>query len=366
MSRKAKLDSSPISAVDLFCGAGGLTHGLLRAGIRVEAGIDLDPAAAHAYEANNGGARFLEWDLARKNYTSIAKLFSSGKYRLLAGCAPCQPFSKLTNGRVRHASWDLLNNFARFISRIQPELVTMENVPELAGRGKDVFEAFVKTLERSAYWLDWKIVNCADYGAPQLRKRLVLVASRLGEISVPTGRYPGPARWRTVRQTIAGMPALAAGEQDPNDPLHIAAELSAVNRRRIRATPRDGGTKDDWPARLVLPCHRRSTGSRYHSIYGRMWWDKPGPTMTTLCNGIGNGRFGHPDQDRAISLREAALLQTFPKRYAFWPAGHKINAKAVARMIGNAVPPRLARELGRALVDHVGSVEARRRSRSHR
>jgi DNA (cytosine-5)-methyltransferase 1 len=144
---KRKLDASPISAVDLFCGAGGLTHGLLRAGIRVEAGIDVDPAAAHAYAKNNAGARFFQWDVSRKNYPSIAKLFDDGKYRLLAGCAPCQPFSKLTNGIERHRSWDLLDNFGRFVDGIVPELLTMENVPELAQRGREVFDTFRRTLE---------------------------------------------------------------------------------------------------------------------------------------------------------------------------------------------------------------------------
>jgi DNA (cytosine-5)-methyltransferase 1 len=147
-----------------------------------------------------------------------------------------------------------------------------------------------------------------------------------------------------------------AGAQHANDRLHAAALLSPLNMKRIRATPHDGGTKDDWPRNLVLDCHRRETGSKYYSIYGRMWWDRPAPTMTTLCNGIGNGRFGHPEQDRAITLREAALLQTFPRHYEFWPPEAKLNSKAIARMIGNAVPPALARALGVALLEHVGST----------
>jgi DNA (cytosine-5)-methyltransferase 1 len=361
---RTRLDASPISAVDLFCGAGGLTHGLLRAGIRVEAGIDLDPSVEHAYSTNNAGAQFLKWDVARKNSPSIARLFAEDGYRLLAGCAPCQPFSKLTNGIERHTSWDLLDNFGRFVAAIGPELVTMENVPELARRGREVFDRFLGTLEREGYSVDWKIVNCTDYGAPQSRKRLVLLASRLGPIAVPAGRHRSPTTRRTVRQAIGRLPRLGVGAKDPNDPIHVAALLSPTNMKRIRATPCDGGTKADWPSDLVLDCHRRKTGSRYHSIYGRMWWDQPAPTVTTLCNGIGNGRFGHPEQDRAITLREAALLQTFPRRYDFWPRGEKVNAKAVARMIGNAVPPALARALGKALVDHVRQHESRSRRAS--
>ena len=346
-----------ISAVDLFCGAGGLTHGLIQAGIGVEAGTDIDEQAAHAFRTNNPGVAFLCWDVARKNYQSIAKLFRSGAIRLLAGCAPCQPFSKLTNGAEAHDAWDLLDNFGRFVRRILPELVTMENVPELTGRGDDVFQRFLGVLRSCGYWTDWKIVHCQDYGIPQSRRRLVLLASRFGEIHVPEGTCRSPSRWRTVRQAIAGLSPLAAGEEDSSDPLHVAVRLTPVNLRRIRATPRDGGTWKYWPKRLLLPCHRRTTGKSYSSIYGRMWWDKPGPTMTTLCTGLGNGRFGHPEQDRAITLREAALLQSFPHNYEFWPRAQKLNRRAVGRMIGNAVPPRLAKVLGETLLSHVDAVD---------
>lgn len=347
--------ASRICAVDLFCGAGGLTHGLLQAGIKVNAGIDIDEQAEHAFVKNNPGAQFLCWDVARKNYPSIEKLYDHDKIRLLAGCAPCQPFSRLTNGIREHEALDLLDNFGRFVAGILPELVTMENVPELADRGREVFDRFVRTLERQGYFVDWKLVRCVEYGVPQARQRLVLLASRLGPIAVPEGRYRYPSQWKTVRETIGDLPPLASGEEDPEDPLHAAALLSPLNLERIRATPHDGGTRRDWPDRLVLACHRKETGKSYGSIYARMWWDRPAPTMTTLCTGIGNGRFGHPEQDRAITLREAALFQSFPRTYEFWPRGQKLNRKAVGRMIGNAVPPKLARALGEALVAHVSS-----------
>jgi len=343
---------SPVSAVDLFCGAGGLTHGLLQAGIKVEAGIDIDAQAEHAFIVNNPGVAFLKWDLGRKNFPSIRKLFSEGKYRLLAGCAPCQPFSKLTRAIEKHQYWDLLDNFGRFVEGIRPELVTMENVPELADRGHEVFDRFVRRLKRIGYCVDWDIVKCEQYGVPQARRRLVLLASLLGEITVPEGNYRHPSQWKTVRQTIGDLPPLEAGETDPRDPLHAASQLSPLNLRRIRATSHDGGTRHDWPDELVLDCHRKKSGERYHSIYGRMWWDKPAPTMTTLCTGIGNGRFGHPEQDRSITLREAALFQSFPRSYEFWPTDQKINRKAIGRMIGNAVPPKLAKALGQAIMKH--------------
>ncbi len=360
-----RLLASPVSAVDLFCGAGGLTHGLIQAGIRVVGGIDIDKQAEHAYLRNNRGVQFLPWDIGSKNYTSIKKLFEPGKYSLLAGCAPCQPFSRYTNGVKNHPDWGLLNNFARFVSGIVPDLVTMENVPELADRGKEVLDRFLKTLTKLDYHVDWRVVNCTEYGIPQSRKRLVLLASRLGKISIPPGRYGDPKKRKTVRQAIGNLLSLNAGEDDPTDPLHAASQLSPLNLKRIRITPHDGGTRRTWPEELVLECHRKDTGKTYGSIYGRMWWDRPSPTMTTLCTGIGNGRFGHPDQDRSITLREAAILQSFPRDYAFWPKREKLNRRAVGRMIGNAVPPKLAKALGRTVMQHVSEASCEERPRKH-
>ena len=348
-----KTADSPVSAVDLFCGAGGLTYGLRLAGIKVEAGIDIDEDAQYAFEENNSDTKYYPWDVGRKKSSSIEKLFSKNKYRLLAGCAPCQPFSKLTQAIENHRCWDLLNNFARFVASIEPELVTMENVPELAERGQEVFDHFVGTLERLDYHVDWKIVKCEEYGVPQFRRRLVLLASKLGELKVPEGRYRSETQWKTVRETIRNLPPLKSGEEHPKDRLHVASKLSDLNLRRIKATSSDGGNRLEWPEELVLECHKKATGKTYHSIYGRMWWDRPSPTMTTLCTGIGNGRFGHPEQHRSITLREAALLQSFPRSYQFWPPDLKLNRGAVGRMIGNAVPPRLAKALGRAIMEHV-------------
>lgn len=356
-SKKKRLiditENCPISAIDLFCGAGGLTHGLLQAGIRVEAGVDIDERARYAYTVNNPGVDFLHWDVQRKQCRSIDRLFAPGRLRLLAGCAPCQPFSKLTNGRDKHSDWGLLDSFSRFVTGICPELVTMENVPELADRGREVFERFVAMLEKFEYYVAWRVVDCSEYGVPQARRRLVLLASRLGEISVPDGKSRYPSQRRTVRKTIGDLPPLESGQEDPSDPMHVASQLSPMNLKRVRATPHDGGTRHAWPDNLVLPCHRKKSGERYFSIYGRMWWDKPAPTMTTLCTGLGNGRFGHPEQDRSITLREAALFQSFPRSYEFWPRDETLNRKAVGRMVGNAVPPKLAKAIGLAILQHV-------------
>jgi DNA (cytosine-5)-methyltransferase 1 len=350
---KDLVEDSPISAVDLFCGSGGLTHGLMRAGIKVEAGIDIDGNSKHAYETNNPGSRFLEWDVAEKYSPSIESLFVEGKIRLLAGCAPCTPFSKLTNGSEKHHAFDLLDHFGKFVRGIVPDLVTMENVPELAERGQPVFDRFRKTLESLEYQVDWKFVSCPEFGIPQSRRRLVLLASRLGKIEVPEGKFPYRSQWKTVAETIRELPPIDSGEMHPDDRLHCSPKLSPLNMERIRATSPNGGTRREWPEHLVLKCHKRKSGRSYGSIYGRMRWDQPAPTMTTLCTGIGNGRFGHPDQDRSISLREAALFQTFPKSYEFWPQDKRLNCSAVSRMIGNAVPPKLAKALGHALMAHM-------------
>ncbi len=350
---KRLVSKSPVTAVDLFCGGGGLTHGFTRAGIQVEAGIDFDPQLAHAYLSNNPGVQFLRYDITKIDSGTVDGLFATGRPRILAGCAPCQPFSKLNTGRARHSSWALLDSFGRLIRDLMPEIVTMENVPELVDRGRAVFRRFLRTLESAGYHADFRIVNCAQYGVPQTRRRLVLLASTLGAISIPVGPLRSPTDWSTVRQTIGTLRPLEAGQEDRKDPLHVAPALSAKNLARLRATSHDGGCRAEWPSHLVLECHRRKSGERYHSIYGRMWWDRPAPTMTTLCTGIGNGRFGHPEQNRSITLREAALLQSFPRSYEFWPAPDRLNRKAVGRMIGNAVPPKLAQALGEAILEHV-------------
>ncbi len=340
-----------ISAVDLFCGAGGLTYGLSKAGIQVKAGIDIDEQARYAYEKNNPEAKFYNWDLTGDHHSDVAELFETGQYRLLAGCAPCQPFSKLTIKEKRlHNDWDLLIHFGRYIEKILPEFVTMENVPGLASRGKAVFNQFLAILTKNEYHVDYKIINCREYGVPQSRERLVLLASRLGKISVPDGTYRNAQQWKTVRRAIENLPPLKAGEEDPTDRLHCAPTLSPLNLERMRMTKSDGGTRRDWPDNLVLDCHKKVSGHSYSCNYGRMWWDKPAPTMTTHCTGIGNGRFGHPEQDRSITLREAMLLQSFPRDYEFCSKQEIPNRTAIQRMVGNAVPPKLAETLGGAIM----------------
>lgn len=337
-----------IKAVDLFCGAGGLTHGLAKAGIDVRLGIDIDPDCRYPYEANNAG-RFLQADVRALSGDLLRSHLGEGEVTLLAGCAPCQPFSTYSQGRDRknNGDWGMLLEFARLIDETRPDLITMENVPQLAD--DEVFDEFKARL--TGYFTWHGVVDCIDYGIPQQRRRLVFLASKLGPISLLPPRAVG-ARRRNVRGAIGSLPPLTAGMTDDRDPIHVAAGMSELNLKRIRASL-PGGSWRDWPKALRARCHTKETGAGYGAVYGRMEWDRPAPTMTTLCHGFGNGRFGHPDQDRAISLREAALLQTFPRKYRFVPAGQKVRISAVGRLIGNAVPPRLGEVVGRSLQAHV-------------
>lgn len=335
-----------IEAVDLFCGAGGLTAGLMRAGILVHAGYDIDETCRHAYEWNNG-TKFVTKSVEQVTAEEISSWYKKTNYRLLAGCAPCQPFSTYNKGRDtrQDRKWPLLYHFERLIKESQPELVTMENVPDVVKH--EVYEDFYNSLAEN-YHIWAGTVDCSEYGLPQKRYRHVLLASKLGPIELVSPTHKN--RPVTVKSAIGGLPKIKAGECDTKDPLHRSASLSDINLKRIKAS-RPGGTWGDWPESLRAECHKKPSGKTYPSVYGRMSWDEPSPTMTTLCYGFGNGRFGHPEQDRAISLREAAILQSFPKAYEFMER-EKINLRAVGRMIGNAVPVRLGEIIGTSMFKH--------------
>ena len=336
----------PGSVVDVFCGVGGLSHGFVQEGFDVCVGIDTDASCRYAYERNNR-ARFVERSVENLAAGDINPLFAEGQPRILVGCAPCQPFSTYSQNRT-DAKWRLLEEFARLVRDVQPDVVSMEYVPRLRSfRGGNLFEGFLAMLRQEGYAVWSDIVDCADYGVPQTRKRLVVLASRLGAIELLPPTHAQDDH-QTVRDAIAGLPSIAAGEEDAEDPLHYASRLSPTNLARIQAA-KPGASWNDWNPELVAKCHRKRSGRWYGSVYGRMRWDAPAPTITTQCNGFGNGRFGHPEQDRAISLREAALLQTFPHGYEFFDPAQRWFVSATARWIGNAVPVALARAVARSV-----------------
>ncbi|WP_298339672.1 DNA cytosine methyltransferase [Ferrimicrobium sp.] len=336
-----------IRALDLFCGVGGLTHGLALSGIEVTAGIDIDPACRYPYEANNK-AKFIEEDVNELSASGVAAMIGGADFSMIAGCAPCQPFSTYSRtGRSnkRGGDWQLVKKFGRLVREAQPDLVTMENVPQLLEH--PVFDEFLGCLD--GYSVEWSVVQAVRIGIPQTRKRLVLIASRLGAAGLT---LPQDAQeLKTVREAIGGLRPIKAGESDPRDRLHTSSRLSKTNLDRIRHS-QPGGTWRDWPDELQVTCHKRSTGSTYPSVYGRMSWDDASPTITTQCFGYGNGRFGHPEQDRAISLREAAILQTFPLDYAFVRPDEPVRFSVLGRMIGNAVPVRLGEIVGQTVLAH--------------
>lgn len=340
-----------VSAIDLFCGAGGLTNGLEKAGIDVRLGVDIDPACLYPYTANNK-AKFILKSVEDIEPSDIEKAFGKDGIRLLAGCAPCQTFSTYNQKATPNDKrWWLLLQFSRLAMELLPELVTMENVPRL--KKQRIFDEFLSALDEAKYHIFYDVVNCEDYGVPQHRKRLVLLASKFGPIRLLSPAEFGGNR-TTVRESLADMPPLKAGKIFNDDPLHQASTLSPINMKRIEAS-RPGGTWRDWKKSLVAECHKKRTGKTYPSVYGRMYWDEPAPTITTQFFGFGNGRFGHPEQNRAISLREGAILQSFPKDYKFSSPGSPVYKKSIGRLIGNAVPPILGEVIGMSILEHVNS-----------
>lgn len=349
MKRKAASQMKTVFAVDLFCGAGGLTHGLERSGVHVGLGIDIDPACEFPYTTNNT-AKFLLKNIEEVTPEEILAAYPKNGLRLLAGCAPCQTFSTYyQKANKMDKRWHLLAEVSNIVQKVLPDLVTIENVPRLAEH--DVFHTFVNTLENARYHVDYRVVNCIDYGIPQQRQRLVLLASRLGPIQMQPPFHNRSTR-PTVRSAIGALPSLNAGEVYPNDPLHQCSSLSPLNMKRIKASM-PGGTWRDWSDNLVAECHKRQTGKTYASVYGRMCWDEPAPTITTQFYGFGNGRFGHPEQDRAISLREGAILQSFPNDYVFIEPDKPICKTSIGKLIGNAVPVKLGEVIGESIFAHL-------------
>lgn len=346
------------AVIDAFCGVGGLSHGFRRVGFQISAGIDVDRSCQYAFETNND-SRFIPKSIDDVSGDAIAQMYPNNARRILIGCAPCAPFSAYTpeSKKRKTDKWRLLDVFADRVMTAQPEVVSMENVPRLASfnDGK-VVDRFVNTLEQE-YEVTTKIVDCASYGVPQTRTRFVLLASKLGRLELePPTRERGS--YLTVRDTISHMPSLTHGEEHPGDNLHKSARLSPLNLKRILAS-KPGGTWEDWPPEIVAYCHRRESGKSYKNVYGRMEWDKPSYTITGGCFSYGRGRFGHPTQNRAISLREAALLQTFPEHYEFVDGSAEASFTTLGRQIGNAVPVALAEAIARSIASHIRTSEGR-------
>lgn len=348
-----------INAVDLFCGVGGLTCGLQLAGINVVAGYDIDFKSRFAYEYNNN-AKFILKDVKEIDKTEITNLYPpETDVKILMGCAPCQPFStyshKYKNNERTIQKMDLLAYFGKQIEYVQPDIVSMENVPQMIK--EKVFLKFINILKKNHYSVAYQVVYAPEYGVPQKRKRLLLLASKKGQIKLLPPQF-NKNNYPTLRQTIGKLPKLKAGETDLNDPLHRTRNISELNMKRIKQS-KPGGTWRDWDESLLLDAYKKKSGSTFGSVYGRLEWDQPANTITTQFPGVGNGRFAHPEQDRALSLREGAMLQTFPRDYLFTEPelGANYSIAQVALQIGNAVPPKLGEIIGKSILKHLEEIE---------
>ena len=356
-----------IAAFDFFCGCGGTSRGFRNAGIDIVFALDIDLDAKGTFIQN-----FPETVFCRK---SITKLTASdlqptldkykNSYKLFCGCAPCQPFTKQnTESPKRDKRKNLLSQFGIIIEEFQPDFVFVENVPGLQKVPKNKrgpFPKFKNLLKKIGYHITYGVVAAQDYGAPQLRRRFVLLASKHSEINIPEPTH-GKDRdnpYKTVRDAIYDLPAIAAGEEykEPNILNHRAAKLLELNMRRIQASYHDGGGRNNWPQELWPECYTRTnkngkTHSGHTDCYGRLWWDRPATGLTTRCISYSNGRFGHPEQDRALSVREAARLQGFDDDFEFTG-----NLNSMARQIGNAVPVDLAFAMGNHFIKHIGAID---------
>ena len=350
-----KEESVRAAVVDLFCGIGGLTCGLRKAGLNVVAGIDNDPTCKFAYEVNNG-AKFIEADVSKYPVEDVKKLYKKGNIKILVGCAPCQTFSTQANkyrkriDKNTDVRWNLLRSFLKYIKEIQPNIVSMENVPSL--QSFDIFKEFKQDLEKMGYFVSHQVVNCARYGLPQKRRRLVLLASKYGKIELLPSSADYFKNKRTVRSVLGNLPAIKQGGQSKSDPLHRCAGLTGLNLKRIKQS-KPGGTWRDWDPDLLPNCYKKASGQTFGNVYGRMCWDEPSPTITTQFYSFGTGRYGHPQQDRALSLREGALLQTFPENYKFFQNEEDVSIATISRHIGNAVPVDLGWIIGLSIIEHL-------------
>jgi len=338
-------DMKTIKAVDFFCGAGGLTHGLKLAGIEVFAGVDVDESCKETYEYNNS-AEFINKSIVKITAKEVKDIFAKhstkSDYTMIAGCAPCQPYSAMnTRKRKDDDRKTLLDEFRRIIKGVHPHFVLMENVSGL-NLDNPYFVKFLDMLHSKGYRYEYKVLNAKNFSVAQNRKRLFLIATRLKRVKLSFENIV-EKNSITLKDVIYELEPIAHNKPSRYDPLHKSKVLNEINLKRIKATPKNGGLRSAWSEELKLPCHRKK--EVFLDNYGRLSWDKLSSTITTKFHEYYSGRFGHPEQDRALSLREGALIQSFPKSYKFIGKENQI-----ARQIGNAVPVNLARAVAETFV----------------
>ncbi len=355
---EVRVTEDVIGVIDFFSGCGGTSAGLRRAGMKILAGIDMDEEAAETFQHNFKEAGFISRDVRDVTVEDLAAFISphNGNTLLFSACAPCQPFSKQNRERgLSDTRSVLLDELHRFISYYLPDYIFLENVPGIQKivSGDGPLKSFLLLLDKLGYAYKMDVIDFRRYGVPQTRRRFVLLASRSGSITFPNythGDEPNLPAFSNVWDWIGTLPPLAAGGSDPSVLNHVALTLSPLNQKRIESTP-EGGDRRDWPDDLLLNCHRDHKG--HTDVYGRLRRYEPACTLTTRCISLSNGRFGHPTQNRALSVREAACLQTFSPDFEF-----KGTLNSMATQIGNAVPELLSFRFGEHVLKHrVSSVE---------
>jgi DNA (cytosine-5)-methyltransferase 1 len=340
--------ASKPTAIDLFCGSGAVSLGLKNAGFDVVGAVDFDPHACATYRANHPSVKLIQNDIRLIPANAFDDVVKK-QLNLLVVCAPCQPFSSQNRKRSNDdGRLNLVEASLPFIERYQPQIVFLENVPGLASSG--IFDRFRTCLATLGYEIAEPLkLDASELGVPQRRTRMIMVAVKGADLNaaIDIARLPR----KTVRDVIADLPVPVVGRNAVSkDALHFSRQHSALNIERLRHIPTDGGSRHHLPEHLQLACHRNRKKASFSDVYGRMRWDDVAPTLTTGCTDITRGRFAHPEQDRGITLREAARLQSFPDDYQFIG-----NAGQVATQIGNAVPPQMMQSIAKSLLNAISS-----------
>ncbi len=341
-----------LKAIDFFCGGGGMSYGLKKAKIKIVAGIDYDIKCKDTYQENIKGAKFINADVFKLDEVKLTKKLGvkrKDNSLVLICCSPCQYWSNMqTNKEKSKKSKNLLSEFHRFVQYLKPGYIVVENVPGIFRRKSESgLNKFIKWLEENNYNLHYDVHDISEYGVPQKRKRFTLIANRVTNDVITPKKKRGNIP--TVRDFIGeenGFQKVKAGHKDKTNFNHTVAGLNELTLKRIKAVKKDGGNRFDFAnnPELQLDCFIGRENS-FTDTFGRLWWDKPSPTITTKFFSVSNGRFVHPDENRALSLREGAVLQSFPKSFKF----KTTSIADTARIIGNAVPPEYARRIGQAI-----------------
>jgi len=353
----SKSKNNKLKAIDFFCSGGGMSFGLQESGINVIAGVDFDPDCEDTYEANIKGAKYVLADVEKLKEEDLSKEIDIKKNDdnlILIGCSPCQYWTIIrTNKNKSKKSKNLLHEFHRFVKYYNPGYVVVENVPGIMNKHKESgLDKFVNGLREQGYAVHYKVINLNNYSVPEMRKRFSLIANRVTKDEIfPKANNSCPVVSDFLGEKN-GFHKIPAGHKDKTEFMHTVAGLSDVNIKRLKLTPKNGGSRYSWAdTDMQINAYKNKKGNiSFSDTYGRMSWDKPAPTITTKFFSISNGRFAHPEENRAISIREGATLQTFPKTYKF--IGSSIAV--IARMIGNAVPPIYAKQIGIIIIKNHG------------